>query len=450
MRFRDARLFRERGIHFRRITLMLEKIFALKAHGTNVRTEIVAGCTTFLTMSAILFVNPDILSQAGMDRDAVFVATCLASAIGSLLMGLLANYPIGQAPGMGINAVFTFGLVKGMGLPWETALGAVFLSGLLFVLVSVLRIREWFVNAIPTGLKHAITAGVGLFLALLALHAAGIVVASPDTLVTLGQVKSAPALLAMGGFVLMAALDHRGVPGAILIGILTVTALSVALGLSSFTGVFSIPPTLAPTLFKADIDAALNPAVLGVVLSFFLMSLFETSGTLIAIAQRGGFLDAQGRLPRLERALLADSTTISMGALLGTSSTTSYLESATGISAGGRTGLTTVVIALLFLASLIFAPLAMMAPAYATAPALLYVAILMLRSLAELDWEDLTESAPAVCCVTIMAFTFSIADGIAFGVISHVLLKLLGGQADRIGWPMWVVAGLFLVRYGWL
>ena len=399
---------------------MLEQLFALQACGTTARTEILAGVTTFLTMSAILFVNPDILGQAGMDRDAVFVATCLASAIGSLLMGLLANYPIGQAPGMGINAVFTFGLVKGMGLPWETALGAVFLSGLLFVLVSLLRVREWFVNAIPASLKHAITAGVGLFLALLALHAAGIVAASPDTLVTLGQIKAPPALLAMGGFLLMIVLDRRGVPGAILLGILAVTALSVALGLSRFAGVVAAPPSLMPTLFKADVRAALDPAVLGVVLSFFLMSLFETSGTLIAIAQRGGFLDAQGRLPRLERALLADSTAISVGALLGTSSTTSYLESTTGISAGGRTGLTAVVIAGLFLASLAFAPLAAMVPAYATAPALLYVAILMLRSLAELDWNDLTEAAPAVSCVTVMAFTFSIADGIAFGVICHV------------------------------
>ena len=429
---------------------MLEKVFALHARGTTVRTEILAGCTTFLAMSAILFVNPDILGQAGMDRDAVFVATGLASAIGSLIMGLLANYPIGQAPGMGINAVFTFGLVKGMGLPWETALGAVFLSGLLFVLVSLLRVREWFVNAIPASLKHAITAGVGLFLALLALRAAGIVAASPDTLVTLGNVKTPSALLAMGGFLLMVMLDQRHVPGAILIGILAVTVASVALGLSPFTGVFSPPPSLLPTLFKADMRAALEPAVLGVVLSFFLMSLFETSGTLIAIAQRGGFLDAQGHLPRLERALLADSTAIGVGALLGTSSTTSYLESTTGISTGGRTGLTAVVIALLFLASLAFAPLALMVPAYATAPALLYVAILMLRSLAELDWNDLTESAPAVCCVTVMAFTFSIADGIAFGVISHVLLKWLTGQHDRIGLPMGVVAGLFLARYLWL
>jgi AGZA family xanthine/uracil permease-like MFS transporter len=284
----------------------------------------------------------------------------------------------------------------------------------------------------------------------LALRAAGIVAPSPDTLVTLGDIKAPPALLAMGGFLLMIVLDRRGAPGAILLGILAVTGLSVALGLSPFTGVLSAPPSLIPTLFKADIRAALDPAVLGVVLSFFLMSLFETSGTLIAIAQRGGFLDAHGRLPRLERALLADSTAISVGALLGTSSTTSYLESTTGISAGGRTGLTAVVIAGLFLVSLACAPLAAMVPAYATAPALLYVAILMLRSLAELDWNDLTEAAPAVSCVTVMAFTFSIADGIAFGAICHVALKLLTGQRDRIGLPMAVVAGLFLARYLWL
>lgn len=429
--------------------MMLEKFFALQARGTTARTEILAGCTTFLTMSAILFVNPDLLSQAGMDRDAAFVATCLASAIGSLLMGLLADYPIAQAPGMGINAVFTFGLVKGMGLPWETALGAVFLSGLLFVLVSLFRVREWFVNAFPANLKHAITAGVGLFLALLALHAAGIVTAHPDTLVALGNLKAPPAWLAIGGFLIVAALDWRGVPGAILIGILTVTALSAALGLTSFSSLVSMPPSLAPTLFKADIRAALDPALLGVVLSFFLMSLFETSGTLIAIAQRGGFLDERGRLPRLERALLADSSAISAGALLGTSSTTSYLESTAGISAGGRTGLTAVVVAALFLASLALAPLAAMVPAYATAPALLYVAILMLRDLTELDWTDLTESAPAVCCVTVMAFSFSIADGIAFGVLSQVALKLLTGQVHRIGLPMAAIAGLFLARYLW-
>ncbi|WP_213780651.1 NCS2 family permease [Caballeronia sp. dw_276] len=426
---------------------MLDKYFALTANRTTVRTECLAGFTTFLTMSAILFVNPNILKAAGMDHGAAFVATCLAAAIGSLLMGLLANYPIGQAPGMGINAFFTFGLVKGMGLSWEVALGAVFLSGVLFVLFSLFKVREWFVNAIPAGLKLSISAGVGLFVALVALHEAGIVTANADTLVSIGNIKSPQALLAMAGFLLMVVLDKRGVPGAILIGILAITGVSIALGITPYGGIASSPPSLAPTFMHADVKGALDGAVLGVVLSFFLMSLFETSGTLIAIASRGGFLNASGKLPRLKRALLADSLAISAGALLGTSSTTSYIESTTGIAAGGRTGLTAVVIALLFLGSLFFAPLAAMIPPHATAPALLFVAILMLKSLADLDWQDLTESAPAVVCVTVMAFTFSISDGIAFGTIAYVLLKLFSGQHRNLNVPIVVVAALFMGRY---
>ncbi|NDV13604.1 NCS2 family permease [Crenobacter caeni] len=426
---------------------MLEKLFHIRAQGSSVRTEILAGFTTFLTMSAILFVNPDILSAAGMDHGAVFVATCLAAAIGCFLMGLLANYPIGQGPGMGINAFFAFGLVKGMGLPWETALGAVFLSGLLFVLVSVLKIREWFVNAMPACLKHSISAGVGLFISLIALQQAGVVVPSPDTMLALGPLGTPSVLFAAAGFLLMVVLDRRGVPGAIIIGILAVTAASVLLGFTPYGGVISAPPSLAPTFLKADIAGALQPAVLGVVLSFFLMSLFETSGTLIAIAERGNFLDKDGHLPRLKRALLADSTAISAGALLGTSSTTSYIESTTGIAAGGRTGLTAVVIGLLFIAALVFAPLAAMVPGYATAPALLYVAILMLRSLTHLEWDELTETAPAIACIATMAFTFSIADGIAFGAITYVVTKLASGQGKQLSLPIAVIAALFIGRY---
>jgi len=426
---------------------MLEKLFHIRAQGSSVRTEILAGFTTFLTMSAILFVNPDILSAAGMDHGAVFVATCLAAAIGCFLMGLLANYPIGQGPGMGINAFFAFGLVKGMGLPWETALGAVFLSGLLFVLVSVLKIREWFVNAMPACLKHSISAGVGLFISLIALQQAGVVVPSPDTMLALGPLGTPSVLFAAAGFLLMVVLDRRGVPGAIIIGILAVTATTVLMGFTPYGGVISAPPSLAPTFLKADIAGALQPAVLGVVLSFFLMSLFETSGTLIAIAERGNFLDKDGHLPRLKRALLADSTAISAGALLGTSSTTSYIESTTGIAAGGRTGLTAVVIGLLFIAALVFAPLAAMVPGYATAPALLYVAILMLRSLTHLEWDELTETAPAIACIATMAFTFSIADGIAFGAITYVVTKLASGQARALSVPIVVIAALFIGRY---
>ena len=426
---------------------MLERYFSLVANGTTVRREILAGLTTFLTMSAILFVNPDILSQAGIDHGAAFVATCVAAAVGSLIMGLLANYPIGQAPGMGINAFFTFGLVKGMGLSWQVALGCVFVSGCLFVLVSGLRIREWFVNAFPRSLKHSIAAGVGLFVALLGLSTAGIVVGNPDTLIAIGKVGSPQALLAMGGFVLMVVLDKLGVRGAILIGILAVTAVSVALGLTPYGGVFSAPPSLAPTWLQADIGGALQSATLGIVLSLFLMDLFETSGTLIAIGERGGFLDRDGKLPRLKQAMLADSTAITIGALLGTSSTTSYLESTTGIAAGGRTGLTAVVIGLLFLLSLWFAPLAAMIPAHATAPALLFVAVLMLRSLTHIDWDDMSESAPAIACVTTMAYTFSISDGIAFGVIGYVLIKTLSGQWRQVSLPIAAVAALFVLRF---
>ena len=334
-----------------------------------------------------------------------------------------------------------------MGLPWETALGAVFLSGLLFVLVSVLKIREWFVNAMPACLKHSISAGVGLFISLIALQQAGVVVPSPDTMLALGPLGTPSVLFAAAGFLLMVVLDRRGVPGAIIIGILAVTAASVLMGFTPYGGVISTPPSLAPTWLKADIAGALQPAVLGVVLSFFLMSLFETSGTLIAIAERGNFLDKDGHLPRLKRALLADSTAISAGALLGTSSTTSYIESTTGIAAGGRTGLTAVVIGLLFIAALVFAPLAAMVPGYATAPALLYVAILMLRSLTHLEWDELTETAPAIACIATMAFTFSIADGIAFGAITYVVTKLASGQARALSVPIVVIAALFIGRY---
>jgi AGZA family xanthine/uracil permease-like MFS transporter len=426
---------------------MVESLFKLRAAGVSARGEVLAGLTTFLTMASILFVNPDILAQAGMDHGAVFVATCLAAAIGSAVMGLLANYPIAQAPGMGINAFFTFGLVKGLGLPWQTALGAVFVSGVLFMLVSITRLREGFVNGIPLSLKQAISAGVGLFIALIALQQAGVVVANPDTLVGLGDLHKPQALLALAGFALIVTLERWRVPGAILLGILAITALSAALGLSEFNGVFAAPPSLAPTWLQLDVAGALAPGVLSVVLGFFLMSLTETSGTLIAVAQRGPFLDAEGKLPRLNRALLADSAAISVGALLGTSSTTSYLESSAGIAAGGRTGLTAVTVAGLFLASLFFAPLAAAVPPWATAPALVYVAMLMLKGFALLNWDDITEAAPALLCALTMAFTFSIADGIAFGAIAFVTLNLAAGRRQQIGWPVALIASVFVLKY---
>ena len=429
---------------------MLERFFRLHDHGTSVRTEVLAGLTTFLTMVYIVFVNPDILSAAGMPRDAVFVATCLAAAIGSLVMGLLANYPIALAPGMGLNAYFAFVVVGTLGYSWQAALGAVFVSGCLFLLVSLFRVREWIVNAIPRSLKFGISAGIGLFLALIGLKNAGIVAADPATFVTLGDLTAPSALLAFAGLVLIVALEARRVTGAIVIGILAVTVAAVALGQQAFGGVFSLPPSLAPTLLQLDIGGALDAGLLAVVLTFFLVELFDATGTLVGVAHRAGLLDEHGRLPRLKRALLADSTAIVAGAALGTSSTTAYIESAAGTSVGGRTGLTAVVVALLFLAALFFAPLAGTVPAYATAPALVYVAVLMVRGLAEIDWNDVTEAAPAVLCAVAMPFTFSIAHGIAFGFVAYAGIKLLAGRWRDANLAVWVIAAVFVAKFLWL
>ncbi|UXY14396.1 NCS2 family permease [Chitiniphilus purpureus] len=426
---------------------MLESFFRLKEHGTTVRTEVLAGFTTFLTMAYIVFVNPGILSLTGMDFNAVFVATCLAAALGTAIMGLVANYPIALAPGMGLNAYFTFTVVKGMGVPWQVALGAVFLSGIIFLAVSLFKVREAIVNAIPQSLKFAISAGVGFFLAIIALKNAGVIVSHPETLVTLGRIHAPTTLLAIFGFFLIVALEYRRVHGSIIIGILTVTVLSVALGLSEFKGVFSPPPSLAPTLMQMDIASALNVGLLGVVFVFFFVDLFDTTGTLVGVSHRAGLLDKDGKLPRLKKALLADSVAISAGAAMGTSSTTAYIESAAGTAVGGRTGLTAVVVALLFLAALFLSPLAATVPAYATAPALCYVAVLMARGLAEIEWGDLTESAPAVMTALAMPFTFSIADGIAFGFISYVMVKLLAGRWRDLTPAVVVIAALWVVKF---
>ncbi len=426
---------------------MLEKFFRLKENGTDVKTEVIAGFTTFLTMAYIVFVNPSILSLTGMDFNAVFVATCLAAALGTGIMALVANYPIALAPGMGLNAYFTFTVCKGMGVSWQVALGAVFISGIIFLAVSLFKVREAIVNAIPHSLKLAISAGVGMFLAIIALKNAGLITGSPATLVTLGSVSDPKTLLAIAGFFLIVALEYRRIPGSIIIGILFVTVLSVALGLSEFKGVASLPPSIAPTFMQMDIQGALNAGLLGVIFVFFFVDLFDTTGTLIGVSHRAGLLDKDGKLPRLKKALLADSVAIAAGAALGTSSTTAYVESAAGTAVGGRTGLTSLVVALLFLAALLFAPLAGSVPAYATAPALCYVAVLMSRGLAEIEWNDLTESAPAVMTALAMPFTFSIADGIAFGFISYVVIKALAGRFRDLSPAVVVIALLWLVKF---
>ncbi len=336
--------------------MMLEKLFKLKAHNTTVRTEILAGITTFLTMAYILFVNPSILGETGMDKGAVFVATCLAAAIGSTMMGLIANYPIALAPGMGLNAFFTYTVVLHMGHTWQIALGAVFLSAVIFFALSIFRIREWIINSIPLPLRSAIAAGIGLFLALIALQNAGIVVDNPATLVGLGDLTKPGPLLAPLGFFIIVVLEARRVTGAVLIGILVVTFISMGIGLTPFAGVFSAPPSLAPTFLQLDIAGALDVGLVSVIFAFLFVDLFDNSGTLIGVAKRAGLMGKDGHMPKMGRALIADSAAALVGSLLGTSTTTSYVESAAGVSAGGRTGLTAIVVAILFLLSAVLRP----------------------------------------------------------------------------------------------
>ncbi len=432
---------------------MLEKLFKLSEHNTCVRTELLAGVTTFLTMAYIIFVNPSILAQTGMDQGAVFVATCLAAAFGCFIMGLYANYPVAQAPGMGLNAFFTFGVVMGMGYTWQVALGAVFLSGIAFLILSMFKVREWIVNSIPNSLRIGIGAGIGLFLALIAVKNAGIVVANPATIVGLGDLTSLQPALAVLGFFLIIAMSHKNIKGAVLYSILIITALGLAFGDVKFTGVMAMPPSLAPTFMQLDLtsgfttaEGAFNFAMLSVVFAFLFVILFDTSGTLIAVADKAGMLDKQGRLPRLGKALMSDAVSTVAGAVLGTSSTTSYIESASGVAAGGRTGMTAVTVGALFLLALFLSPLAGMVPAYATAGALFYVAILMMSSLAKVDWDDLTEAAPVAVVTLMMPLSFSIAHGIELGFISYAAIKLLSGRYKDVSVSVWVLAVLFLAH----
>ena len=422
-----------------------EKQFGLAGNKTTVRTEIIAGVTTFLTMAYIIFVNPSILAKAGMDQSAVFVATCLAAAIASAAMGLVANYPIALAPGMGLNAYFAFVVAPQFG--WQAALGAVFISGVLFLILSVTPVREMIINAIPRSLKMAISAGIGLFLGMIGMQAAGIVVDHPATLVTHGDFRAWTVILAFLGLVAMIGLDHYKIPGGIIIGILAVTVVAMVLGLQKFGGVVSMPPSIAPVFAKLDIGKALTIGLVTVVFAFLFVDLFDNSGTLIGIAHRGGFMNADGTVPRLKQALLVDSSSAMVGAVLGTSTTTSYIESAAGVKAGGRTGLTAVVVGICFLLALFFAPLAGSIPAYATAPALLYVACLMARGMAEIDWEDATEYVPAVLTALVMPFTFSIADGIAVGFIAYAAMKVASGRAKEVSPVIAVLAVLFVIKY---
>ncbi len=426
---------------------MLDQYFQISARGSSVQREALAGFTTFMAMSYVLFVNPSLLAQAGMDHGAVFVATCLAAALGCVLMGLLANLPIALAPGMGLNAFFTFVIVLEQGYTWQTGLAAVFFSGCLFLLLSIFRVREWIINSIPLPLKMGIAAGIGMFLALIALKTANIIVASPATLVTLGNLHSPQVLLAILGFFIIFALAHRGWHSAVLISILCISMAGLMLGDTTYTGIIAMPPSLAPTFMQLDFMGALTLSIIPVVLTLLFLDLFDTSGTLVAVTQKAGLMQQDGTVPNLSRALIADSTASMVGATLGTSTTTSYVESSSGVTAGGRTGLTAIVTGGLFILALWFSPLAAMVPAYATAGALLYVATLMLTSLKYVEWDDLVQAVPVAVILIMMPLTFSIADGIGMGFISYTLLCLLTGKLHRTTLSVWILTAVFLAKF---
>ena len=426
----------------------LERFFKLSEHGTSVRTELVAGATTFVTMAYIIFVNPQLMASAGMDAQAAFVATCLASALACYLMGLYANWPVGLAPGMGLNAFFTYTVVADMGYSWQVALGAVFLAGvLLFVIMSVTRLRRWMLDSIPMNLRVAMGAGVGLFVGFIGLKSGGVIVASDATFLTLGDFTQPEPFLAGLGFLLIAVLSVRQVRGAIIVGILVTTGLALLFGLVEYRGLVAPPPSLAPVFMQLDILGALDVAMTSVIIAFLFVNLFDTAGTLLGVASRAGLVDAEGNIKNLDRALKADSTSSVLGAFLGCAPVTSYVESATGVAAGGRTGLTAVVVGTLFLAAIFFAPLASMVPAYATAGALIYVAMLMLSSLQGLLWDDMTELLPALITVVMIPLSFSIANGIAVGFISYVVIKLFAGFYRDISPGAWFLAIIFIAKF---
>ena len=429
------------------IIALLERLFRLSEHDTKIRTEVLAGVTTFVTMAYIIFVNPQMMAAAGIDPGASFVATCLASALACIFMGLYANWPVGLAPGMGMNAFFTYTVVGSMGYSWQVGLGAVFLSGVLFVIISVTRLRRWMLNSIPMNLRLAMGCGVGLFIGFIGLQNGGLVVANPATILTLGDLTRPEPMLAAIGFLVIAGLGVRAVPGAIMLGILGMTVVGLLTGLVSYQGLVSAPPDMAATFLQLDIAGALDMAMISVVAAFLFVNLFDTTGTLMGVANRAGLVDDKGNIRDMDRALKADSSSSVVGACLGCTPVTSYVESVAGIASGGRTGLTAVTVGILFLLAVFFAPLARMVPEFATSGALVFVAMLMLGGMRDLDWEDATELVPALLTIVAIPLTFSIADGIAVGFITYVSLKLATGKFSDISAGVWFLALIFLARF---
>jgi adenine/guanine/hypoxanthine permease len=435
---------------------MLQRLFDLQGHGTTVRTEVFAGLTTFLTMAYIVVVNPLILGAAGLPVAGVAVATCLSAGFGSILMGLLSNYPLALAPGMGLNAYFTYTVVKGMGLPWQTALGCVFLSGVAFMLLTVVGVRRLIIKALPRSLFAAVGGGIGLFIAFIGLRDAGIIVPSPGTVVGLGNLTAAPTALAILGLLIIASLQAMSVRGAMLVGILVTAILAWVLGVSHFAPAAYSIADLSSTAFKLDIPAALNLkggvglSLIEIVFVFLFVDMFDNVGTLVAVTKRAGLVDKDGTIPRLNRILLADSISMLFGAVAGTSPVTSYIESASGVAVGGRTGLTSIVVGILFLCTLFFAPIVQAIPAVATAPALILVGALMMGSLAEVEWSDPLAAVPAFLTVIIIPLSYSIANGLAFGITSYAVLKLVRGQARLGDWLVYLLAVLCVARFIYL
>ncbi len=428
-------------------TELLEKLFKLKAHNTNIKTEVMAGFTTFVTMAYILFVNPDIMSIAGMDYQAVFVATALSAAIGCIFMGLYANWPVGLAPGMGLNAFFTFAVVKGMEYSWQVALGAVFLSSVVFVIMSVTKLREWIIDCIPTSLRYAMTAGVGLFLGIIGLKAAGIITASPATLVTMGDFHDPRVMLGALSFIIIAVLATRKVFGSVLIGIITITVISIPMGLINLPENYvSLPTGLSKTFMQMDIMGALDVSMISIILAFLFVNMFDTAGTMIGVADSANFYNKEGKIENLNKALAADSFASVAGAVIGCPPVTTYVESNAGIAEGGRTGLTAVVVGLLFLAAMFFAPVAQIVPGYATAGALIYVAFLMMGSMSKINWGEFTDYVPAAITAIMMPLTYSIADGIILGFLSYALIKHATGRSKEVSLGMNILAVVFIAK----
>nr|WP_103895268.1 NCS2 family permease [Caloramator fervidus] len=424
-----------------------EKVFKLSQNKTNVRTEIVAGFTTFMTMAYVLIVNPQILSNTGMDKGALFSATALSAAIATLVMAFHANYPFALAPGMGLNAFFAFTVVLGMKYPWQVALTAILIEGLIFILLSVTPVREMIVNAIPLTIKHAVSVGIGFFIAFIGVRSAGIVVNSEATGVTLGNLKSPEVLLAIIGLIIMGYLLARGVKGALLIGILITTLLGIPLKVTPIpSSIISAPPSLSPIFFKFDFSKVLTGEFLIVMFTFLFVDMFDTVGTLVGVASKADMLDKDGKLPRARQALLADAIGTTFGAILGTSTVTTYVESAAGVAEGGRTGLTAFTVAVLMLLSLFFAPIFTIVPSAATAPALIIIGLFMLSPIFKINFEDYTEAIPAFLTIIMMPFTYSIAEGLVFGIVSYVVLKIISGRYKEVSGTMYVLAILFILK----